>query len=150
MSEPVVFQKKLGCIGWARIRYALPQRGEVGRKVKRKQSKCGEEVCVEGAGLSNVGNTCYMNSCLQALFHSKRLCLRLHSHVAEKKCPPDCRACLLWQTNELRQLGQADQETMNMWQPFLQAARLRLGDQENVVDFAMPLCREARQPREAG
>ena len=37
-----------------------------------------------------------------------------------------------------------------MWQPFLQAARLRLGDQENVVDFAMPLCREARQPREAG
>ncbi|CAJ1444056.1 unnamed protein product, partial [Effrenium voratum] len=131
-----------GCSG-ARQSYAV--RGGAEKQEQRQECKLerGEEQ-FEGTGLCNAGNTCYMNGVLQALFHSKQLCLRLQTHVAQKKCAADCATCLLWQTNELRLFGQADRATMEMWKPFLQAAGLGGGEQQSAADFAMSLCSKAR------
>ncbi|CAJ1458910.1 unnamed protein product [Effrenium voratum] len=131
-----------GCSG-ARQSYAV--RGGAEKQEQRQECKLerGEEQ-FEGTGLCNVGNTCYMNGVLQALFHSKQLCLRLQTHVAQRKCAADCATCLLWQTNELRLFGQADRATMEMWKPFLQAAGLGGGEQQSAADFAMSLCSKAR------
>ena len=131
-----------GCSG-ARQSYAV--RGGAEKQEQRQECKLerGEEQ-FEGTGLCNAGNTCYMNGVLQALFHSKQLCLRLQTHVAQRKCAADCATCLLWQTNELRPFGQADRATMEMWKPFLQAAGLGGGEQQSAADFAMSLRSKAR------
>ena len=57
--------------------------------------------CGPGAGMYNLGNTCYMNSTLQALFHTPPFVnyLRYGGHVTEGKCPLQagfsCTICIL-------------------------------------------------------
>ena len=161
LLEPVVFRKKWGCIGWTRIWYsAQGRRGSAGPRSRcrvkatvkkkgssrrstagrRKQPKVGR---VYGVGLTNIGNTCFVNSVLQMLFHSKHLCAWLRAHVAQKRCQGSCVACLLWQTNAAREFHQADAEVMRMWQPLLQTMGFAGGAQESAGEFALALCTEA-------
>ena len=154
LPQPVVFVKRWGCIGWARIWYTKQRAGDkvtvkaASRKKKSRQesgvrrSKSSKGRPVRGVGLSDIGNTCFMNSVLQMLFHSERLCALLSSH-AQKACEKGCILCLLWQTNEAREYEQADAEVMAMWKPFLQQIGLDGGAQESAEQFALAVCTEA-------
>jgi uncharacterized UBP type Zn finger protein len=71
-----------------------------GKKSVKRRSKGPKTGKVCAVGLTGVGNTCYVNSVLHMLFHSKCLRALLQSHMAQKKCEEACVTCLLWQTNE--------------------------------------------------
>ncbi|XP_017468042.1 PREDICTED: ubiquitin carboxyl-terminal hydrolase 36 [Rhagoletis zephyria] len=92
-----------------------------------------------GVGMMNVGNTCYLNSTLQALFHVPSLANWLMSeakHLGECESPDNCIICAMVKTLE------ASQGNQSAIRPYLVYSKLKfickhllMGRQEDAHEF---------------
>ncbi|XP_067647794.1 ubiquitin carboxyl-terminal hydrolase 36 [Eurosta solidaginis] len=92
-----------------------------------------------GVGMMNVGNTCYLNSTLQALFHVPSLANWLLSdakHTQECESPDNCIICAMVKTLE------ASQTNQSAIRPYLVYSKLKfickhllMGRQEDAHEF---------------
>ncbi|XP_054732242.1 ubiquitin carboxyl-terminal hydrolase 36 [Anastrepha obliqua] len=92
-----------------------------------------------GVGMMNVGNTCYLNSTLQALFHVPSMANWLMSegkHVEECESPDNCIICAMIKTLD------ASQSNQSAIRPYLVYSKLKfickhllMGRQEDAHEF---------------
>ena len=92
----------------------------------------------EGAGvggLTNVGNTCFVNSVLQSLYSSRNIQDLLRSHQCCESDAAICLKCLLRETAEHRGKNKADAAVMKKWEKLLTKFGFEAGAQDSALAF---------------
>ena len=85
-----------------------------------------------------MGNSCYINSVLQAVFHVPAAVAVLEGHVGAG-CAVGCARCLLRRTNTARLEGRADKDIMLEWRTSTAVCQSQDHEQESALEFAQNL-----------